>query len=176
MDIELVRLDSNYGFSKAVNEGIIRADSEYVILLNNDTKADKNFVCHLEERIAQEENIFSVGAKMMSLHQPEIVDDAGDYYCAFGWAYALGKGKKDSKAYSSTRKIFAACAGAAIYRKEIFEKIGYFDENHFAYLEDIDVGYRAKIYGYYNVFAIRNLLPLRRVHRTAYPSECQTLK
>ena len=45
-----------------------------------------------------------------------------------------------------------ACAGAAIYRREVFETIGYFDEMHFAYLEDIDVGYRAKLYGYDNVF------------------------
>ena len=86
------------------------------------------------------------------MQNPEIVDDAGDYYCALGWAYALGKGKRDSEAYKKTRKIFASCAGAAIYRKEVFEKIGYFDENHFAYLEDIDVGYRARIYGYFNVF------------------------
>ena len=45
-----------------------------------------------------------------------------------------------------------ACAGAAIYRRDVFEKIGYFDELHFAYLEDIDVGYRAKLYGYDNLY------------------------
>lgn len=49
--------------------------------------------------------------------------------------------------------MFSACAGAALYRKAVFEKIGNFDENHFAYLEDIDVGYRAKIYGYRNYYA-----------------------
>ena len=48
------------------------------------------------------------------------------------------------------RVIFASCAGADIYRKKVFEKIGYFDEEHFAYLEDIDVGYRARIFGYEN--------------------------
>ena len=48
--------------------------------------------------------------------------------------------------------MFAACAGAAIYRKSVFEEIGYFDEEHFAYLEDIDIGYRARIHGYYNVY------------------------
>ncbi len=50
-------------------------------------------------------------------------------------------------------KFFTSCAGAAIYRKKIFEKIGYFDEEHFAYLEDIDVGYRARINGYENWYA-----------------------
>lgn len=49
-------------------------------------------------------------------------------------------------------EIFTACAGAAIYRRSVFDEIGYFDENHFAYLEDIDIGYRARIYGYYNMY------------------------
>ncbi len=48
--------------------------------------------------------------------------------------------------------VFSACAGAAIYRREVFEEIGYFDEMHFAYLEDIDVGYRARIAGYDNIY------------------------
>lgn len=150
--VTLIEFQENTGFCKAVNAGIKAAATEYVILLNNDIKADQCFVKRLEERMEQSEKIFSASAKMLSMHEPEMVDDAGDYYCALGWAYALGKGKMDGEAYSRTRKIFASCAGAAIYRKKIFEEIGYFDENHFAYLEDIDVGYRARIYGYFNVY------------------------
>jgi len=150
--VRLIEFRENTGFCKAVNAGIQAASTEYVLLLNNDTKADKNFLQHMERRIGQSENIFSVSAKLLSMNEPAFVDDAGDYYCALGWAFAEGKGKKDGAAYSHTRKIFASCGGAAIYRREIFEKIGYFDENHFAYLEDIDIGYRAKIYGYINVF------------------------
>ena len=55
--------------------------------------------------------------------------------------------------YQKCDRIFSACAGAAIYRKELLEKIGLFDEAHFAYLEDVDVGYRANLYGYRNLFA-----------------------
>ena len=150
--VTLIEFQENTGFCKAVNAGIKAAHTKYVILLNNDTKADKCFMCRLEERMERSEKIFSASAKMLSMQEPEIVDDAGDYYCALGWAYALGKGKKDCESYAKARKIFAACAGAAIYRREIFEKIGFFDENHFAYLEDIDVGYRARIHGFYNVF------------------------
>ena len=56
----------------------------------------------------------------------------------------------DSGRYTEPSKIFAACGGAAVYRRDVFAKIGYFDENHFAYLEDIDIGYRARIFGYQN--------------------------
>lgn len=150
--VEQIVFEENRGFCKAVNAGITKADTEYVILLNNDTKADKRFVQKLEQRIETSGRIFSAAAKLVSMQEPQIVDDAGDYYCALGWAYAEGKGKKDKAAYSYTKRIFASCAGAAIYRKKIFDEIGLFDENHFAYLEDIDIGYRAGIYGYINVF------------------------
>ncbi len=150
--VQLIEFQENHGFCKAVNAGITAARTEYVLLLNNDTRAEENLVQQLEQRIEQSERIFSVAAKLVSMQNPEILDDAGDYYCALGWAYAEGKGKKDGAAYSKTKKIFASCAGAAIYRKKVFEQIGLFDENHFAYLEDIDIGYRARIYGYYNIF------------------------
>lgn len=150
--VKVIQFHENTGFCKAVNAGIRAAETEYVILLNNDTRADEYFIKRLEDRIGQSEKLFSVSAKLVSMQNPEIVDDAGDYYCALGWAFAEGKGKQDSPAYSHPKKIFAACGGAAIYRRKIFEEIGLFDENHFAYLEDIDIGYRARIYGYFNMY------------------------
>ena len=147
----LICLAENTGFCHAVNEGIRSASSEYVILLNNDTTVDGEFTEKLLDSIKDKKDAFSVGAKMLSMSQPDVIDDAGDLYCALGWAFALGKGKP-KEAYKKGTQIFAACAGAAIYRKSILEKIGYFDENHFAYLEDIDIGYRAKLFGYRNYY------------------------
>lgn len=150
--IQIIENNENLGFSEAVNQGIKASKTPYIILLNNDTVIEKDFVHQLEKAVEESEDIFSASAKMISLHQKEIMDDAGDYYCALGWAYAYGKGKS-SELYNKKRNIFASCGGAAIYRREIFDKIGYFDELHFAYLEDIDIGYRAKIFGYRNVYA-----------------------
>ena len=92
-----------------------------------------------------------VEPKMIQYHDPSKIDSAGTYYNALGWAYAYGKDKSVKK-YNNIRKIFAACGGASIYRKKVFEEIGMFDEKHFAYLEDIDVGYRARIAGYDNLY------------------------
>lgn len=149
---EIILNDENIGFCGAVNQGIKASDTKYVILLNNDTEVDENFVYELEKLMDEDEKVFSASSKMIALHDKSKMDDAGDYYCALGWAYAAGKGKSP-KNFKVDKKIFASCGGAAIYRREVFEKIGYFDENHFAYLEDIDIGYRAKIYGYSNMFA-----------------------
>lgn len=157
-EVVIHRFDRNEGFCRAVNEGIRLSRTPYVILLNNDTVCDETFVEELvrameeasrEERAVQ---VFSCAAKMVQMNDPEKMDNAGDYYSAFGWAYAIGKGKPAVR-YDREREIFSACAAAAIYRREIFEEIGLFDETHFAYLEDTDVAYRARIAGYRNYFA-----------------------
>ncbi|MBE5870316.1 MAG: glycosyltransferase family 2 protein [Lachnospiraceae bacterium] len=149
--VKVIALEENTGFSHAVNEGILAAQTPYVILLNNDTKVDTYFVSRLEQAIESRKRYFSIGAKMLDMNQPEVIDDAGDLYCALGWAFALGKGMESSR-YDKECDVFAACAGAAIYRREIFKRIGLFDTAHFAYLEDIDIGYRARLYGYRNGF------------------------
>lgn len=131
--------------------GIRAADTPYVILLNNDTKVAPHYVEALERAMDRSEKIFSVSSKMIQMYHPDLMDDAGDMYSVLGWAFQRGVGRPE-KLYKKSCRVFTACAGAAIYRREVFETIGYFDEMHFAYLEDIDVGYRAKLYGYDNVF------------------------
>lgn len=153
-NVKLLPLKKNYGFSRAVNEGIRAADTEFVILLNNDTRAEAGFAAELLRAIRQDARIFSCQAQMRQMDQPGLLDNAGDFYCALGWAITRGKGRRCAD-YAKEDAIFSACAGAAIYRKSIFEKIGYFDEKHFAYLEDVDICYRAKIAGYENRYAPR---------------------
>lgn len=150
--VQLLTLDKNYGFCRAVNEGIKAAKTPFVFLLNNDTKLHADCVEELLIMMKRHPRCFSAQARMIKMYEPELLDDGGDYYCALGWAYALGK-DKPWKDYLKERKIFASCAGAAMYRKSVFKKIGYFDEAHFAYLEDMDIGYRARIYGYDNWYA-----------------------
>lgn len=147
--VRVISLKKNTGFSKAVNIGIQKSETPYVILLNNDTKVKAGFTEALVSAIQKSERIFSVSAKMLDMKNEAVIDSAGDLYCALGWAYARGKGKTQDK-YNIPARVFSACAGAAIYRKAVFEEIGYFDELHFAYLEDLDIGWRARIYGYEN--------------------------
>ena len=152
--LRLVLFDHNTGFCGAVNEGIriSRAESmDYCILLNNDTKADADFIKELVRAMDEDDRIFSCQAKMLCMSDPSRMDDAGDLYCSLGWAFARGKGKPEEK-YNRRADIFSSCAGAAIYRMSVFDEIGIFDENHFAYLEDADIGWRARICGYRNVF------------------------
>lgn len=149
--VRVEALSENTGFCHAVNLGIQKAATPYVILLNNDTKVKPGFVSGLCRALERDPGIFSVSARMLMWDKQDLLDDAGDRYCALGWAYARGKGKH-RELYERPAEVFFACGGAAIYRKSVFEEIGLFDEAHFAYLEDLDIGWRARIYGYRNFY------------------------
>lgn len=150
-EVTLVALGENFGFSTAVNEGIKRNKSEFVALLNNDTELDIDWLNELYNCIKSDDNIFSCCSKMIRFDDRNIIDDAGDEYTILGWSRKIGDGKAVNK-YLVDREVFSSCAGAAIYRQSILNEIGLFDENFFAYLEDMDISYRARIYGYTNVF------------------------
>lgn len=158
LSMEMIALKENTGFCGAVNIGIRHTKTPYFILLNNDTEVLEGFVEHLLSGIRESEDIFSCEAMMIDYHNRELIDNAGDFYTAFGWAVARGKGKPTLQ-YAQARDIFSSCAGAAIYRTCVMEKIGLLDEMHFAYLEDVDLGYRAKIFGYRNRY-----IPQARVY------------
>lgn len=149
--IHLIQNERNEGFSIAVNEGIRASNAPYVILLNNDTQLEENFVDILLKAMDKHPKAFSCSSCMVTMKDPTVIDDTGDFYCTLGWAFTLGKGRKKQN-YSKSRFVFSSCAGAAIYRKEVFAEIGYFDENHFAYLEDVDLGFRSIINGWKNVY------------------------
>ena len=153
-ETEWICLSENTGFCHAVNVGIEHTKDPYVILLNNDTKVGPHYIQALYEAIRKDDRIFSVSAKMLMWDDPSLVDDAGDYYCAFGWCLARGKGKPAID-FDAPAEVFSACAGAAIYRRSVFDEIGLFDELHFAYVEDLDIGYRARIFGYKNMYEPR---------------------
>lgn len=157
--VDLICHAENTGFCRATNEGIRKSDTEFVMFLNNDTVIKEDAIRILEESMDAHPEAFSVQALMLSLKEPDIIDTAGDEYCALGWAFATKKGKNKIKL--SKKKdlisVFSGCGGACLYRKSILNEIGVLDEKHFAYLEDVDLGFRALIYGYKN-FCAKNAI------------------
>ena len=150
-DLTLIENKENLGFAAAVNQGIKSSSSEYVFLLNNDVELESDCVSNLLKCIEKDENIFAVSSKMVQYNDRNKMDDAGDEYTILGWTCKVGDGKSPDL-YTSERETFSACAGAAIYRKDILDKLKYFDENFFAYMEDVDISYRARIWGYKCVY------------------------
>ena len=161
IDIILIRNDENLGFAPAVNQGIEIAKSEYIYSVNNDVELEWNaleeIIKAMDESIALGENPFSFQSKMIQHHNRKLIDDAGDEYTILAWTKKIGDGQPVER-YDEKREIFSSCAGAALYRKSVLGEIGLFDEDFFAYVEDIDLSYRAQIYGYRNYFCPNSIV------------------
>ncbi len=152
--VRLISLPENRGFTGAVNLGVSESETEFVLLLNNDTEVTPDFVFEMHRAISESEKIFSVSARMVSYRNREILDDCGDFYTVLGYQFQKGTGQSVSdRRYLKKYRVFSACGGAAIYRRDLFLKLGSLDPSHFAYLEDVDLGYRANLYGYRNMYA-----------------------
>jgi len=150
-EFTLIQNQENLGFATAVNQGIKASNAEYVFLLNNDTELEVECVSKLLNCIDNDENIFGVSSKMIQNQDRNLIDDAGDEYTILGYTKKVGN-NRSKELYKNKREIFSACAGAAIYRRNIFDIIGYFDENFFAYMDDVDISYRARIHGFKCVY------------------------
>ena len=134
--------EENLGFASGVNRAIREVRTPYVLLLNNDTEVFPDFVRALEESISRHERIFSVSAMMIRTQNHDEIDDAGDLVSLPGWAFQRGT-MEPCAAYEKEAEVFSACGGAAIYRTDLYRALGGLDESYFAYLEDIDLGWRS---------------------------------
>lgn len=148
-NVTLLENPINSGFDKSVNQGILASQGKYCLLLNNDVVAEPDFVKYLYLHIDDNPQVFSVSSKMIRYYERDKLDDTGDFYNILGWGYKRGDGQSVN-AHNKPTAIFSTCAGAGIYRRSVLAEIGLFDEAFFAYMEDVDISYRALINGYKN--------------------------
>ena len=148
--VKIIENDDNLGFAPAVNQGITASSYEYVFSLNNDTEVKKGSIKALVDLISSSDDIFSVQAKMVQYNNKNLIDDAGDEYNLLGWTKKVGENHNSSE-FVEVSDIFSSCAGAAMYRKALLREIGLFDDNFFAYMEDVDLALRSRINGYRNL-------------------------
>ncbi len=145
-DVRLVELDRNYGFAVAVNAGIRASHGEIIVLMNNDTEAAPDWLAALLRAFEEHPEVGCCASKMMMYHDRTRIDTAGDRWCFL--PDQIGHGDEDGPQYQIRRYVLTACAGAAAYRREVFELIGGFDEKFETYLEDVDFGIRAQLAGF----------------------------
>ena len=148
--VVLIENSQNLGFAPAVNQGISKAKYDYIFSLNNDTEVKEGSIKQMLDLISSKDDIFSVQAKMLQYNNKELIDDAGDEYNLLAWTKKTGENHNTGE-YVEVTEIFSSCAGAALYKKSIVEELGMFDDNFFAYMEDVDLALRSKINGYRNL-------------------------
>ncbi len=149
--LRLISLNSNLGFSKANNRIIRSGTEEYVALLNADAVPDLNWIQKLIEAMDEFPDAGFAASKMLYFHKPDIIDRAGDGYTRAGVGLLRGRGQHISN-YQKKEWVFGACAGGAIYRRSMLNHIGLFDEDFFLLYEDVDLSFRAQLFGYQCIY------------------------
>ena len=146
-EVKTIALSENMGFAIANNIAIKSVQTEYVALLNNDAVPHPEWLEYLMKALQENPEAGFAASKMLFYHNPKIIDRAGDVYTTAATALLRGRGKP-SETYNNQEWIFGACAGAAMYRTQMLEDIGLFDENFFLLYEDVDLSFRAQLLGY----------------------------
>ena len=151
-DIRLVELGSNMGFPAACNAGIEASRGDYVVLLNNDTRAEPDWLERLVAAMDAAPEYAWGSSKLVRFDEPGLIDSAGHTYSIWvGAAHNVGEGEPAER-YVRPRRVFGATAAASIYRRALFDDIGAFDEEFFFIHEDTDFDLRANVAGYRCLF------------------------
>jgi len=148
--VHLIRHKKNKGFAGGVNSGIKYATAQkgkYVALLNNDAVADKDWLNHLVDFLDKNPKAGIATSKILETGGKEL-DSTGEAYSIWGLSYPRGRGQQDQEQYDTDNWVFGASGGASLYRVSMLEEIGLFDEDFFAYYEDVDLSFRAQLAGW----------------------------
>ncbi|HEY3773981.1 MAG TPA: glycosyltransferase family 2 protein [Solirubrobacteraceae bacterium] len=149
-DVRVVALPENVGVTAALNRMVQATTGEYVALLNNDVELSPDWLAVLALALDRDPRVASVAGKLRRMDAPEIIDRAGDTLDWSSACHGRGAGARDEGQFDAPAEVFSVGGAAALYRRSVFEEIGEFDEQFFAYLEDVDWGFRARLAGYVN--------------------------
>jgi GT2 family glycosyltransferase len=151
--VDVVFEPKNIGFAPAVGEGVRRSKSEWIALLNDDATIEPEAFERMIAAGSSAADIGSVAAQMRFFDRPEMLNSAGIEVDRLGIAYDRLLGTMASSGESEPVEVFGASGGAAMYRRAMLDEIGGFDESFFAYLEDVDVAWRARMRGWRCLYA-----------------------
>jgi len=146
--VRVVARAANGGFARAANDGIGATTADAVALVNTDVVLDPRWLETARTALEGHPGAASVATKLVDLADPELLYDAGDVLRRDGVCEQRGRFERDTGAYDEPGEVFAACAGAALYRRAALATAGGFDERLGMYLEDVDLGLRLQLAGW----------------------------
>lgn len=145
-DVRVAANDGNLGFAAGNNAGARLAHGDWIAFLNNDTVPESEWLGRLYAEALAHPECALITSRLVFLHDPSIVDSAGDGYLRAGGAFKHGHGAPAAQ-FAASREVFGACGGAFMIRRERFEALGGFDPRFFMNYEDVDLSYRARLAG-----------------------------
>jgi GT2 family glycosyltransferase len=146
--VRIICQETNLGFAAGNNIGIQATESPWIATLNNDTKVDPNWLTELVQVAQSDERVGMCASKMLFYDRPHLINSAGICVDRAGIAWDRRGGESNDETEEAAVPVFGPSAGAALYRRSMLDEIGLFDEEYFAYLEDVDLAWRARLAGW----------------------------
>ncbi len=149
--ITLIQNDKNYGFAEGYNKALAQVQARYYVILNSDVEVTPHWIEPVVELMENDEKIAICQPKLLSYYQRdtfEYAGGAGGYIDRFGYPFCRGRMfgtlEKDNGQYNDAREVFWATGAAMFVKADLFHKLGGFDSDFFAHMEEIDFCWRAK--------------------------------
>lgn len=147
--VKIVQSDKNLGFAGGNNFGYQKAKGKYILLINNDTRVEKDFLKKFVRGFDKFPNAGIVQSKIVWMDSPNKIDSCGSYWTDTGFMYYIGNSKNAKLAkYNKPFMVFSVKGASVMIKRELIEKIGFFDETYWSYYEETDLCHRAWIAGY----------------------------
>jgi GT2 family glycosyltransferase len=143
-NIKLIVNETNLGFAGGNNIGIRASRGRYIMILNNDTRLDPKCIEELKRGIEKDERVGACASKILLENEEDLLDAAGIVIYPDGLSIGRGRLEKGNR-YDEETEVFGGSGCACLYRREMLEDIGLYDEDFFAYADDTDLGWRAQL-------------------------------
>jgi GT2 family glycosyltransferase len=152
-EVKIIELKENVGFAAANNLAAIEAKGDLYVFLNNDTIVTNTWLSELVKSVTENEKEVAIAQSLLLLGEDGEVDSSGDFIDKYGRPYS-----SKLRNPSDGREILSARAASMIARKDIFWKLGGFEEDFFASFEDVHLGWKAWIAGYRVILASNSIV------------------
>ena len=147
LQLRQIASEKNLGFASGNNLAARSAHGEYLVLLNVDAFPQPDWLAQVHTGIQQHPNAF-FASRLLMADDPQRLDGEWNVVHATGLVWRRAHGRKLSAAWPQERRVLSACAAAGVYPREAFTAAGGFDEDFFAYMEDVDLDFRLQLLGY----------------------------
>ena len=147
LPVRVMAQTDNLGFARGNNIAVAESRARWIALLNPDAFADPDWLQALMEAAGRYPGAGAFGSTQIDANDPARLDGAGDAYHISGLAYR-GHFGWPSTDIPPEGETFAPCGAATFIRRDLFDRLGGFDERFFCYHEDVDLGFRLRLSGY----------------------------
>lgn len=147
LSIQRLQSEKNLGFAGGNNLTARQAHGEYLVLLNNDAFPEPDWLATLHQA-AMKNPGYCFASRLLDASNTEFLDGEWNIYHASGLAHRKNHKRPASLGATKPRFVISACAAASAYPRIAFEQVGGFDDDFFAYMEDIDLDLRLRLAGF----------------------------